>query len=253
MNFKNLIIASATFVLFAVGCAPKGDNAATGDAQEVANATEGAMTYSLNTSESMVTWIGYKPSGKHNGTIGVTEGTISVENGAITAGSFNIDVQSLVVLDIPADDEMNGKLKGHLMSPDFFAADSFPTATFEVVSVVEFAGDSTVTTKEEFESEFTPANAREILVANPTHMITGNLTMRGTTKSISIPASVTINETGLTAAANFNIDRTDWNLSHNNESSAIDKLKDKFYYNTVTVGFSITASPEAAAATTETM
>jgi polyisoprenoid-binding protein YceI len=253
MNFKNLIIASAAFLVFAVGCTPKGDNAATGEAQEVANANESAVTYSLNTTESMVTWNGYKPSGKHNGTISITEGSISVENGAISAGSFQIDVTSLAVLDIPAADENNGKLKGHLMSPDFFAADSFPTASFEVVSVIAFEGDSTVVSKEEFATDFTPSSSKDILVANPTHMITGNLTMRGTTKSISIPASVSISETGLSAVANFNIDRTEWDLSYGDEATAVDKAKDKFIYNTVTIGFSITASPEVAAATKETM
>jgi hypothetical protein len=38
MNFKNLILASAAFLVIAVGCTPKGDTAETGEAQEVANA-----------------------------------------------------------------------------------------------------------------------------------------------------------------------------------------------------------------------
>ena len=46
----------------------------------------------------------------------------------------------------------------------------------------------------------------------------------------------------LKAEGKFNIDRTRWNISYQDESSVLDKLKDQFIYNTVNVGFSIEAT-----------
>lgn len=82
------------------------------------------------------------------------------------------------------------------------------------------------------------------MVTNPTHTITGNLTMRGTTKSVSFPAKVSVDANSIVAEAKFNIDRTDWNLSYGDESSVVDKAQDKFIYNTVNVGFSLVANKE---------
>ena len=38
----------------------------------------------------------------------------------LESGSFLIDMNSIAVIDIPADDKDNAKLTGHLKSPDFF-------------------------------------------------------------------------------------------------------------------------------------
>lgn len=243
---KSLLAPLAiSIVVFSCGPKPSGETAETGEAMEVSNASASAKTFVVDNDLSIVTWNGYKPTGKHNGTINITDGSIAVEEGTITSANFTIDITSLKVLDIPAEEEGNAKLTGHLMSADFFDAENHPTATFEVVDVAPFAADMTVTDKEEFETDFTPASASEIMVDNPTHMITGNLTMRGVTKSVSFPAAVTLADGGVTATANFNIDRTQWNLAYGDEANAVDKAKDKFIYNTVNVGFELTASVPA--------
>lgn len=249
MNLKQSLLAPAVIAMLVYGCGPKpsGETAETGEAMEVADASSSAETFAVDTNMSKVTWNGYKPTGKHNGTIGITDGSIAVEDGAISSASFTIDITSLTVLDIPAEEEGNGKLKGHLMSGDFFDAENHPTATFEVVDVATYAADMAIEDKEEFQTEFTPASATEIMVANPTHMITGNLTMRGVTKSVSFPAAVTLADGGVTATANFNIDRTAWNLAYGDEANAVDKAKDKFIYNTVNVGFELTATAPTSA------
>ncbi|MEL7006536.1 MAG: YceI family protein, partial [Bacteroidota bacterium] len=193
---------------------------------------------------SKVTWIGSKPTGKHDGAIPVVEGTISVEDGTITAGSFSMDIANITIADIEEDTEEYGKLKGHLLSEDFFAAEEYPTATFEITAITSF--DSTViNTKEEYETDFAPASGNEHIVTNPTHNISGNLTMRGATKNITFPANVSISGDKITAKAKFNIDRTDWKLMYGDEASVTDKAKDKFIYNTVNVGFEIEASSQA--------
>jgi polyisoprenoid-binding protein YceI len=245
MTLIKSLIAPIAIAMIISSCGPKptGDTAETGEALEVSNASAEADVYAVDTDLSTVTWNGYKPTGKHNGTINISDGQMSVEDGAISSASFTMDISSLTVLDIPAEEEGNAKLTGHLMSADFFDEANFPTATFEVVDVVPFAADMTIEDKEQFETDFTPASASDIMVENPTHMITGNLTMRGVTKSVSFPAAVTLAEGGVTATANFNIDRTAWNLAYGDEANAVDKAKDKFIYNTVNVGFELTATP----------
>ncbi|PIQ49372.1 MAG: lipid-binding protein [Cytophagales bacterium CG12_big_fil_rev_8_21_14_0_65_40_12] len=237
-------LALLALVLFVASCGAKGSTVETSDAKEVASAAE-ATALAVNVDNSIVTWIGSKPAGKHNGTIDISAGEIKVSGNEIVAGNFVIDITSLKSLDIPADNENNAKLVGHLMSADFFDAATHSTATFEVTSVAVFNAADVAADNEEFKTDFAPAKMSEIMVANPTHMISGNLTMRGTTKNITFPASVSIADGVIKAAANFNINRTDWGLMYGDEASAVDKAKDQFIYNTVNVGFSLEAGTSA--------
>ena len=51
-----------------------------------------------------------------------------------------------------------------------------------------------------------------------------------------------MNNGTIAAQAGFNIDRTEWGLSYGDEASAVDKAKDQFIYNTVSVNFDIKAN-----------
>lgn len=245
MKFLKSTLAVALLALFAVACGPKGSTVETSEAKEVAS-IDNATAIAVNTANSVVTWIGSKPAGKHNGTIAITNGEVMVNANEIVGGSFTIDINSLVVLDMPAESEYNGKLKGHLMSADFFDAENHPTATFEVTAVSAFNASGLEADKAQYETENKPSALSEIMVENPTHFISGNLTMRGTTKNITFPARVEMNNGSVTATANFNIDRTEWGLMYGNEASIADKAKDSFVYDTVNVGFVLEAGTYSA-------
>jgi len=204
---------------------PKSDEAQVGEAQEVTASTE-AQSVALDTESSSVTWVGTKPTGKHNGTLKISEGNVLVKDNAVTGGSFVIDMASLVVLDIPAEDESNGKLAGHLKSGDFFEVEKFPTAKFEIVKVEPYTAAADT---EEKDPEYT--------LANPTHTVTGNLELKGVTKSITFPAVVSVNNGKVQAEAKFNINRKDWNISYGADES----LGDKFIRPTVHIGFNVSS------------
>ena len=87
------------------------------------------------------------------------EGAISAEDESFDNGqiSFSADVSSI--------DTKNAQRDGHLKSADFFDAENFPKLTFSSTSVKN-VGDNNLE-------------------------ITGDLTMRGVTKSVSLNASVT--------------------------------------------------------------
>ncbi|MCG7859338.1 YceI family protein, partial [Flavihumibacter sediminis] len=91
----------------------------------------------------------------------------------------------------------------------------FPTASFVITGVEPITGDSTAT-----------------------HKISGNLTLKDSTKNVSFPAQVTVAETGVKAAANFNIDRTQWGMFYGNDQS----LGDKFIRPEVNIKLNINAN-----------
>ena len=113
------------------------------------------------------------------------------------------------------------KLKGHLLSPDFFDAEKFGTAKFEISSV----------------EPYTAAAGAASVVEGANYTISGNLTLKDSTKNVSFPAAVTVSETEVTAKANFNIDRTQWGMSYGNDKS----LKDKFISPEVNISLNIKA------------
>lgn len=228
-----LAILLIALVAYACTDSPKSDEAKVSDAKEV-TAAAAAVSYAV-TDESHVTWIGTKPGGQHNGTIAISEGSIDVKDGTVAGAKLTIDLSQIDVLDLEGEYEQ--KLIGHLLSPDFFAADSFPTATFELTSAAPYTAPA--------EGEDTEAS--ELKVENPTHTLSGNLTLRGKTLGISFPAKVALEGDKITAVANFNIDRTLWDVSYNNESSIDEIAKDKIISNTVNVGFNLTASKPAEA------
>ena len=231
------LFVAASMLAFA--CGGPSDTVETTEAQEVSEAT--GQTLSLKTDETSIAWRGYKPTGQHFGKIPATTGSLVVADGTITGGTFTFDIPSLTIEDMEAGTEDHGKLYGHLQSADFFDAANHPTATFEITGAEPFSASDVVEDKEEFTSDNTPNAASSLSPDAPTHWISGNLTMRGTTKNIKFPAAVTIADGTVKAKAGFNIDRTAWGLAYGDEATAADKAKDQFIYNTVSLVLDVTA------------
>lgn len=190
-----MILATAgAFFLASCGTAPDADKATTSEKQEAAAAA--GATYTVDTTGSTVNWTGTKPTGQHNGTFKITEGSLSAENGALTAGNFTINVAAIKVNDL-TEETGKSKLEGHLASPDFFDVAKYPTAKFEITKVEAY--DSTKDASK---------------LAGATNIISGNLTLKDSTKNVTFPAKVSITEAGIEAKAAFNIDRTQWGLNY---------------------------------------
>lgn len=232
-----LFIAAA---LIAVSCGKPGDTVEATDAVEVGEAS--GTTLTIDAATSKVDWRGYKPAGQHWGFIPVTTGELMVDGETITGGKFVFDITGLKIEDMEEANENYGKLWGHLQSADFFDAENHPEAMFEVTSIEVYGSSDEIEDKEEFKTDFTPKKDSELIEGTPTHWISGNLTMRGTSKNIKFPAVVSMNNGTVSAQAGFNIDRTNWGLMYGDESTAVDKAKDQFIYNTVSVKFDIKAN-----------
>jgi polyisoprenoid-binding protein YceI len=155
-------------------------------------------TFQVDSKESTLQWEGYEGlalgKSEHNGTLNIKSGIVTVSNKKPVSGKFLIDINSLKVDDIPSSKPGNAKLKKHLLSADFFDAAQHPDAVFEITSVVENGTDSV--------------------------HITGNLQLKGTTKSITIPAYIKTSDTTFTATSSkFYINRNDWGMYYRSENS----------------------------------
>lgn len=160
------------------------------------------VAYTVNTSDSNVQWKGYKVTGEHYGVVNIQSGTLQFEDGALTGGSFVIDMSTITCLDLQG--KMADKLVGHLKSDDFFGVANHPTANFEITKVV---------------SRGTPGD----------YKITGNLTIKETTKEIKFLANVTETDGNAMATADIQIDRSEFDVRYGS-GSFFDGLGDKTIY-----------------------
>ena len=215
--------------LFAVGflaCngAPEGEQVDAGEKVEKSEATKSAaqagMSYMVNTDASKVNWVGSKLMGKeHTGYINLKSGTLTVNDGNIVDGTFTLDMTSITDTDLAPEDGKE-KLEGHLKSDDFFNVSEYEEGTFEIVEVKQ-AGDN----------------------PDATHQIVGNLTLKGITKSVTIPAKISMTENELTATTpQFTIDRTEWEVMYG--SSALGLAKDKIINDRVGLTIELQAAPK---------
>jgi polyisoprenoid-binding protein YceI len=139
-----------------------------------------------------IEWTGTKPGGKHEGGFKQFSGSITPARGDLTAStiSLEIDTDSLYS-DTP-------RLTGHLKSPDFFEVQKYPKANFVSRSIKESKADGA------------------------THSITGDLTLHGTTKSITFPAKATLADDVLTIESTFKFDRIEHGITYSPER--VDKI-----------------------------
>lgn len=238
---RGVYLCAAVFLAYA--CSGSGQRSvSTEDPQEAMQADSTALRYLVDVERSYLTWVGSKITEQHHGKIGLSEGNFHIENGLISEGALTIDMQKLSVAH-PEDPEDAEKLRSHLLSEDFFEAETYPTAYFELVSISDY-DSSAYEDKVEYESASKPATSSAHRIEQPTHNVTGNLVIRGQAKMITFPARIDIQDGQLVAEAKFNIDRTDWGVKYGDESSVVDKAKDKFVYNTVNAGFYLEAKVE---------
>ncbi len=227
---KNILIKSLVLSLGVMvgGCAqaPDSDTASVGDAKEVP-VQDQASSMPVNTESSVIEWVGTKVTGRHNGTVKLNNGTLMLTEGKLSGGSFSMDMSTIKTLDKGGAE---GGLTDHLKSADFFEVEKYSTALFEITSVRALESAAA-------DQESVP-EIDQYRIANPTHEISGNLTIKGVTKGISFPAAVSMQDGQLSATAKFNINRTEWGVTYPGKP-------DDLIRETVHLGISLKASQPA--------
>ena len=203
---KKIFVLIPTLAIFLLSCNnDKKTTVETKDAEIVAGQTDTTKqsTFIVDTALSSLQWEGYeglsigKP--EHNGGLKINMGYVNLQDNKLEGAKFVVPVNSLTVADIPVEKPGNAKLKGHLLSADFFDAAKFPDASFELTSAAPNGNDST--------------------------MVTGNLSLKGIAKSISFSMATKMEDnTFLATSPKFYINRKDWGIVYRSENSLGDEL-----------------------------
>lgn len=150
-------------------------------------------SYRIDIENSTLEWIGRNLNKRHNGSIAVQTGELVIAGGKLSAGTIVLDMTAISCLDLQ-DPGWRDMLIQHLVSDDFFAVERYPTASFRL-------------TGWEPQSEASPEA--------PQGIVTGELTIRDVTRTISFLATVAPQQDGsIQAHAAFDIDRTLWNVCY---------------------------------------
>jgi len=192
MKSTSVLAFSVTCLLAASACdsvtkgKPKAEvtNSTAAAPASAAPTTATLETLAVSPETSKVLFVGSRVTGHHDCKFNEFSGTIQLVGGKPEAGKVDVSID---MASVETDAE---KLTRHLKSADFFDVEKYPKATFVSTEVTK--GGS----------------------GGASHTIKGNLTLHGVTKGISFPATLTVNDTEVTAKSEFSINRKDFNITY---------------------------------------
>lgn len=191
--------------------ADKSTEAKVSDAKEVVQGEATGQKWEF-TKDSTITFTGSKVTGSHSGGFKEFSGHFYVDGDSLSATGHE------VIIDMKSTYSDHEDLTKHLMNEDFFAVETYPTSTFIVTGIEKKAG-----------------------AKGETHLLTGNFTFHGVTKSIDIPVTVSQSTDSISVVADFFINRFDFNVKYPGR-------KDDLIREEVVIKFDLKAKPSAQSA-----
>lgn len=177
-----LTIAFAGLGLLAMATPPKGKPTA-------------ADTYKVDSEKSTLKWHAKKVTGEHFGIVKISGGEILAAGATLNSGTVNVDMTTIDATDLQG--EWHDKLVGHLKSDDFFSTAKFNTAVLKIKSVTPIKGAKPGTNN---------------------YTIVADLTIKGITNEVTFEAMVVINKGQVIANADFNIDRSKYDIRYGSKT-----------------------------------
>jgi polyisoprenoid-binding protein YceI len=148
-------------------------------------------TFKVDPAKSTIKWNGKKVTGEHYGSIDLKEGSFIMDGTKLVGGSFVADLTTITSEDL-TDKNFNAKLVGHLKSDDFFSVEKNPTAKFVVTSAAAAGAGK--------------------------YNVTGDLTIKGITKPVTFPVTITSTANGAQAAGTITVDRSKYDMKFRSKS-----------------------------------
>jgi polyisoprenoid-binding protein YceI len=133
-----------------------------------------------------------------------------IDKGQLTGGTIEVDMNTI-------EDEKHGSknnLIDHLKSADFFETEKFPFSTFAITMVAP-VNDSTIN-------------------------VTGILTMKNISHTVTFPARIEVKDGVANASGKLSVDRTQWNVVYQSEKFG-GGLADNLISDTITFDVKIVA------------
>ncbi len=197
LSITYLILITAP-LFFGCGGTVKEENKNTASASPLSLHAGNEKYVVIDTKESVVAWKGSMllSSDSHNGYVYISKGELMIENGQLTGGTVEVDMNTM-------EDEIHGSDNGlikHLKDPDFFDVKKFPFSTIAITRVASINTED----KE----------------------ITGNLTIKGITHPVTFPAKMEVKDSTFKANGKLVIDRTKWDVRYRS-GKFFDNLADK--------------------------
>lgn len=185
---SNALLTILFALLLCCSCAnPATDKskAVTGEAVPISSSSPAVASqqYLITPESSKIEFVGSKVTGSHSGSFEKFSGMVNYI-GETEKSVVNISIDTTSV-----KTDAEGLTK-HLQSPDFFDVAKFPQATF-VSTEIKPGGDK-----------------------GASHTVTGNLTLHGVTKSITFPATITVDPGAVNVASTFAINRKDFGINY---------------------------------------
>lgn len=140
-------------------------------------------TLTVTPENSKVLFTGSKVTGKHDGGFNQFSGSIDLVNAKPEESSVKIDIEASSVFT-----DTDGLTK-HLQTGDFFEVAKFPKASFASTKIVTDAAKG--------ENNYT---------------VTGDLELRGVTKSVTFPATISVTPADVSVNSEFSINRKDFGI-----------------------------------------
>lgn len=140
-----------------------------------------AQTFQLDKEQSSFNWIGYAEVGgfSQKGTVDIEKGQLQLEEDRIQSATIVMDMSTI-----------KSQTKGvdkHLKNKDFFFVKKYPEASIELISVNN-------------------------------NMIKAHLMIRGVSKIIEFPSTISIEENEIKVNGTLTIDRTQYAIKYNSSS-----------------------------------
>lgn len=170
--------------------------------------------YKLDATASKVEWFAEKVTGKHNGTVNLSNGMLTDTHGEWT-GAFDMDMTSIAVSDLEAG-KGKEKLEGHLKSPDFFDVEKYKTAKLVVSSIKPIAE---------------PKDGM-------THTVSGFLTIKDKSNPVSFDVVMKNDGAKMSCTGKMVIDRSKYDVRYGSKSFFAD-IGDKAIMDDFTLKFNV--------------
>ncbi len=176
--------------------------------------------YTVVPAESSLLWEARKTlvaNYKNQGSIDISEGSFQIEKGQIISGSMTIDMNSLEVISMTTFGA-NDRLKGHLMSDDFFSVEDYPQVDLFIY----------------------PSNIAEDDDSSMLYNLEASLTIKDISQDIELPVMVYKTNDQVIIEGSTSLDRTLWDIRFGSDKF-FDNLADNVIDDFFTITFKMVA------------
>ena len=192
MKYTTISLIAAGALLSLSSCKNPADSTTSAEVSEAkeASTSQGGVRYDFSES-STIGFIGSKVTGSQSGEFKTFAGHFTVKDGEPQSGEFTIDMNSTST--------EKEKLTEHLKASDFFDVANYPESKFVVTNFSKKSDTS--------------------------YDLSGNFTLKGVTKNITFPTTVSEKDNSVTIESDFSINRQDFGISY--EGKKDDLIRDE--------------------------